>query len=206
MLIALLRGAAGQVSLTSTAPEAHSPPMPMPSTRAPEQQLHHLCDVAAPSDARRRSGSCPSARACGRSDRRRSRKSAPPTPDITSVTVPSMPGHVVAEPEVAAQLADRHGVEHEVHGVEHPAELRGGQHAPLLARDRAIPRARSSVRRRRRWRRLDAIEGPSRRERTDVAQRTRQADTRRRGQARRYNTADYHTAHRGMPRKETRWP
>jgi hypothetical protein len=30
MLIALFRCAAGQVSLTNTAPDAHSPPMPMP--------------------------------------------------------------------------------------------------------------------------------------------------------------------------------
>jgi hypothetical protein len=51
-----------------------------------------------------------------------------------------MPAVSSAELEVGAQLPDRHGVEHEVHGVEHPAELRREQHAPLLARDGAVPR------------------------------------------------------------------
>ena len=54
-------------------------------------------------------------------------------------------GRRVVELEVRAQLAERHRVQHEVHRVEHPADLRGREHAPLLGRDRAIPAA---------WRRL----------------------------------------------------
>ena len=51
MLIALLRWRAGHVSLTSTAPDAHSPPMPMPSSARQNSSCSTLCDVAAPSDA-----------------------------------------------------------------------------------------------------------------------------------------------------------
>jgi hypothetical protein len=50
---------------------------------------------------------------------------------------------VVTEAEVGAQLSDGHGVEHEIHGVEHPAELRRQQDAPLFARDGAVPRNRN---------------------------------------------------------------
>ena len=58
---------------------------------------------------------------------------SPPTADVSSVMVASSPAVVVVEPEVRPELAERHGVEQEVHGVEHPAELGGQQHAPLLA-------------------------------------------------------------------------
>ena len=50
MLIALLRRWAGHVSLTSTAPDAHSPPMPMPSTARQKSSCITVCDVAAPSE------------------------------------------------------------------------------------------------------------------------------------------------------------
>ena len=52
MVLALLRCAGGQVSLTSTAPDAHSPPMPMPSGARQRASCTNVCDVAAPSDAR----------------------------------------------------------------------------------------------------------------------------------------------------------
>ena len=52
MLMALLRRCAGHVSLTSTAPDAHSPPMPMPSTARQNNNCRTLWDVAAPRDAR----------------------------------------------------------------------------------------------------------------------------------------------------------
>src|SRR4029078_5348134 len=52
MLMALLRSEAGHVSLTSTAPDAHSPPMPMPSTARQSSSCSTLCEVDAPSDAR----------------------------------------------------------------------------------------------------------------------------------------------------------
>jgi hypothetical protein len=51
MLMALLRCAGGHVSLISTAPEAHSPPMPMPRSARQISSCMTLCDVAAPSDA-----------------------------------------------------------------------------------------------------------------------------------------------------------
>ena len=62
------------------------------------------------------------------------------------MTVPSKPAVVVAEAEVRAQLAERHRVEHEVHRVEHPAELGGREHAPLLARDCAVPGQGTDIR------------------------------------------------------------
>ena len=52
MLIALFRRCAGHVSLTSTAPDAHSPPMPMPRTARQNSSCITVCDVAAPSEAR----------------------------------------------------------------------------------------------------------------------------------------------------------
>ncbi len=140
MLMALLRSAAGQVSLTSTAPEAHSPPMPMPSTARQNSSCMTLCDVAAPSDAREKSRIVAHQRP----------RPAEAIGDVTENRAADArhdqghgaehAGRVVPEPEVHPELPNRHGVEHEVHGVEHPAELRGEQHAPLLARDGAIPR------------------------------------------------------------------
>ena len=50
MLMALLRSAGGQVSLTSTAPDAHSPPMPMPSSARQKSSCRTDCEVAAPSE------------------------------------------------------------------------------------------------------------------------------------------------------------
>ena len=120
-----------------------------PEHGAPEQQLH---------DALRRRG----AERRQREDQDRGHQGARPAEAIGHVAEDRAAdaghderhraehaGRVVAESEVHAQLADGHGVEHEVHGVEHPAELRGQQHAPLLARDRAIPRNVSADRRRR---------------------------------------------------------
>ena len=48
--------------------------------------------------------------------------------------------HRVVDVEIGSQLADGHGVEHEVHRVEHPASFGGGEHAPLVCGDRAYPR------------------------------------------------------------------
>ena len=116
--------------------------------RAPEQQLHH---------ALRRRG----AERGQRKDQDRAHQRAGAAEAIGDVAEDRAAdarhdqrdgaehaGGVVAEAEVHAQLADGHGVEHEIHGVEHPAELRGQQHAPLLARDRAVPRNVSAHRRR----------------------------------------------------------
>ena len=113
--------------------------MPMPRTARQKSSWMTLCDVAAPSEANekisdRAHQGARAAEAIGDVA-----EDEPPTPDMTSVTVPSMPAVCVVELEVAAQLPDRHGVEHEVHGVEHPAELRRQEDAPLLARDRAVP-------------------------------------------------------------------
>ena len=139
MLIALLRSAAGHVSLTSTAPDAHSPPMPMPSTARQKSSCSTDCDVAAPSEHTEKSRIVPIKRA----------GAAEPVGDVAEDRAADAghdqrhgaqhAGHVVAKLEVAAQLPDRHGVEHEIHGVEHPAQLGSQEHAPLFARDRAIP-------------------------------------------------------------------
>jgi hypothetical protein len=91
MLIALLRCAGGHVSLTSTAPDAHSPPMPMPSTERQNRSCSTLCDVAAPSDANENTAIVPM------SARVRSKRSAtqpkisPPSPETTSGAVPRKP-------------------------------------------------------------------------------------------------------------------
>jgi hypothetical protein len=50
MLIALLRRCAGHVSLTRTAPDAHSPPMPIPRIARQMSSCITVCEVAAPSD------------------------------------------------------------------------------------------------------------------------------------------------------------
>jgi hypothetical protein len=64
MLIALFRCSAGHVSLISTAPEAHSPPMPIPRIARHISSWMTDCDVAAPSDAMEKSRIVPiSARA-----------------------------------------------------------------------------------------------------------------------------------------------
>ena len=116
--------------------------------RAPEQQLHH---------ALRRRG----AQRRQRKNQDRAHQGPGPAEAIGDVTEDrpadarhderdgaEHAGGVVAEAEVHAQLTDGHGVEHEIHGVEHPAELRGQQHTPLLSRDRAVPRNVSAHRRR----------------------------------------------------------
>jgi hypothetical protein len=51
MLIALLRCCAGHVSLTSTAPDAHSPPIPRPSSARHSRSCMTVCEVAAPREA-----------------------------------------------------------------------------------------------------------------------------------------------------------
>jgi hypothetical protein len=58
-------------------------------------------------------------------------------------------GRGVVESEMDLQLVERDGIEHEVHGVEHPAELRRRQDAPLLACDRPVPGDRRRGRERR---------------------------------------------------------
>ncbi len=91
MLIALLRKCAGQVSPTSTAPDAHSPPIPMPSTVRQKRSCSTLCDVAAPSDASEKMMIVP-IKARARPNRSAIQpKINPPAPDITSVAVPRNP-------------------------------------------------------------------------------------------------------------------
>jgi hypothetical protein len=96
MLIALLRCAGGHVSLTSTAPDAHSPPMPMPRIARHASSCATRCDVAAPREANEK------IRIVAMSARVRPTRSAttpktrPPTVDAASVAVASMPA--VASP------------------------------------------------------------------------------------------------------------
>src|ERR1041385_3447950 len=49
-LVALLRTSAGSVSVTSTPPDAHSPPMPSPRSVLQIASCTTFCDVAAPSE------------------------------------------------------------------------------------------------------------------------------------------------------------
>ena len=99
MLMALLRCAGGHVSLMRTAPDAHSPPMPMPRMARHISSCISVCDVAVPSDARE------NIRIVAISARVRPRRSAttpkmmPPIPDITSVTVPSRPAMASSMPK-----------------------------------------------------------------------------------------------------------
>ena len=75
-------------------------------------------------------------------------KTIPPTADVTSVDGAEQPGGAVVEAEVFLELPDGHHVQQEVHRVEHPPELRGGECAPLLARDAhgtTVPRRVSAV-------------------------------------------------------------
>src|SRR5262249_21627453 len=62
----------------------------------------------------------------------------------------------VTEMEFLFQRRQGHDVQHEVHGVEHPAELGRQKRLPLLPRDGAIPRYgrrwRHRSRRGKRWR------------------------------------------------------
>ena len=98
MLIALLRRCAGHVSLTSTAPDAHSPPMPIPSTVRQNRSCNTLCEVAAPSDANEKTAIVPmSARVLPKRSATQP-KISPPPPDITSVAVPRKPA--IASPNM----------------------------------------------------------------------------------------------------------
>jgi hypothetical protein len=91
MLIALFRRCAGHVSLTRTAPDAHSPPMPMPRIERQMSSCITVCDVAAPSEAREKMRIVPISARVRPNRSATYPKIAPPTPDITSVAVPSMP-------------------------------------------------------------------------------------------------------------------
>jgi hypothetical protein len=96
MLIALFRRCAGHVSLTSTAPDAHSPPIPMPSTVRQNRSWSTLCEVAAPSEASENTMIVPiRARVLPKRSAIQP-KIRPPKPDITSVAVPRKPA--VASP------------------------------------------------------------------------------------------------------------
>ena len=120
MLMALLRCAGGHVSLISTAPDAHSPPMPMPSSARHSSSCITLCDVAAPSDATEKR------RIVAISARVRPRRSATIAEQHAADArhhQRDRPEHArsrVVEAEIGPQLPDRHRVEHEVHRIEHP--------------------------------------------------------------------------------------
>ena len=92
-----------------------------------------VCDVAAPNEQTEKM------RIVAMRARVRPARSAtmpntiPPTADVTSVTVPSSPAVLSLEAEVLLELPDGHHVQQEVHGIEHPPELRGGERAPLVA-------------------------------------------------------------------------
>lgn len=99
MLIALLRCCGGQVSLTSTAPEAHSPPMPIPRSARQKSSWRTLCEVEAPSDASEKMRMVP-IRARVRPMRSATMpKITPPVADMTSVIVPSMPAVASLKPK-----------------------------------------------------------------------------------------------------------
>ena len=106
MLIALLRCSAGHVSLTSTAPDAHSPPMPMPSSARQSSSCNIVCDVAAPSEQNEK------IRIVAISARVRPMRSAitpnsrPPTADIAQRDRAEQAGRGVVEAEVG-RGADR---------------------------------------------------------------------------------------------------
>src|SRR5678815_2665975 len=101
MLMARVRSSGGQVSLTSTAPEAHSPPMPKPSTMRHAMSCQSVCDVAAPNEQTEKM------RMVAMRARVRPARSAtmpntiPPTADVTSVTVPSNPAVPSSKPKYA---------------------------------------------------------------------------------------------------------
>ena len=113
---------------------------------APQQQLQTLWDVAAPSEQSEKITIVPISARVRPSRSARYPKISPPKRRHQQRYRAEQPGHRVVEAEVGAQLPDGHGVEHEVHGVEHPAGLGGGQHVPLLARDGGVPRCGDSRR------------------------------------------------------------
>jgi len=91
MPIALVRCSAGQLSLTSAAPDAHSPPMPSPSRARQMSSCTSVCDVAAPSEQSEK------IRIVNINVRARPKRSAmnpknrPPAAETSSVMVPSRP-------------------------------------------------------------------------------------------------------------------
>ena len=101
MLIALLRCAGGHVSLTSTAPDAHSPPMPMPSTPRHISSCATLCDVAAPSDAKEKIRIVPMSARVRPMRSASTPKISPPSAEVASVTVPSIPAVASVKPKYA---------------------------------------------------------------------------------------------------------
>ena len=99
MLMARVRRCAGQVSLTSTAPDAHSPPMPKPSRMRHTINCHSVCDVAAPNEQMEKMRIV-AIRARVRPARSATMpKTIPPTADVTSVTVPSNPAMESSNPK-----------------------------------------------------------------------------------------------------------
>ena len=101
MLMARVRRWAGQVSLTRTAPDAHSPPIPKPSRIRQTISCHSVWDVAAPNEQTEKM------RMVAISARVRPARSAtmpktmPPTADVMSVTVPSSPAVASLKPKYA---------------------------------------------------------------------------------------------------------
>src|SRR5688572_19641513 len=99
MLMARTRCSAGQVSLTSTAPDAHSPPMPKPSRIRQAINCHKVCDVAAPNEQMEKMRIV-AIRALVRPARSATiPNTIPPTADVTSVTVPSNPAVPSSKPK-----------------------------------------------------------------------------------------------------------
>ena len=102
-LVALLRSSGRNDSATSTAPDAHSPPMPRPSNARQIASCTTLCEVAAPSEqieymrmVMLRARTRPMRSAITPNDR-------PPTAALTSVNVPSNPA--VASPKPKYDLS-----------------------------------------------------------------------------------------------------
>ena len=140
---ALPRCSAGQLSDTSAAPLAHSPPIPNPEQDAERGKLRDALRQAA---RRGEDGvdedAAPSGRACGRTDPRSTPKSTPPAAAATSVAEASRPAVLVDMPRSGMIDAQRERVEHDVERVEHPAERRRDE-----ARGCAAPSRRATTRR-----------------------------------------------------------
>ena len=136
---ALPRCSGGQISAMSAAPVVHSPPIPSPSTKRKNASWVMVCDK-------------PLAKLASEYDQDRGHQragAAHPVGDHAEAQAADRrgderegvqePGLGFAHPEVEHQLREHHGVEHHVHGVEHPAEAARDERALLGRADRLGP-------------------------------------------------------------------
>jgi hypothetical protein len=101
MLMALVRCSGGHVSLTSTAPLAHSPPMPIPSRMRQIISCHTVCDVAAPREQKEKIRMVPISARVRPTRSAMTPKRMPPPAEVRRVKVPSSPAVASSKPKYA---------------------------------------------------------------------------------------------------------